>query len=172
MKILSFFKKHAYNDITKRTLPTQALSRFFKEAISNVNNHAGKTNNNKTIQWFCMAFYDANKKSIKYTIIDSGKGIFNTLHIKPIEIGFEKKLEILHSVLTNTNEIIRSETKLGNRGGGLMRIYELFATNIISKLTICANDVYVSYSEGKQEEKKKLKNKFNGTMISIDINIE
>src|SRR5690606_5340458 len=104
-------------------------------------------------------------KSSKYTFLDLGVGIFESLPALSFKQKVATKLGLSHNVdLVQPlfNGEIKSRTGRPERGNGIPQVYESSKDKAFSKFVLITNDVFVNM---KNLETKKLKNNFNGTLF-------
>jgi hypothetical protein len=134
------------------------------EIMQNTNNHAGDERGK--YDWWLHIYNDPNSKSSKYTFLDLGVGIFESLPARTFkEKTLAEKLGLSHNVdLVEPlfNGEIKSRTGRPERGKGIPQVYESSKDKSFSKFFLVTNDVFVNL---KTLETKKLKNSFSGTLF-------
>lgn len=134
------------------------------EIMQNTNNHAGEERGK--YNWWIHIYNDPVTQSSKYTFLDLGVGIFESLPARTFkEKTIKEKLGLAH----NTDLIkplfegeIKSRTGRPERGKGIPQVYESSMDPSFSKFILITNDVFVNL---KTLETKKLKNNFSGTLF-------
>jgi len=146
---------------------TDNIYNLLVEAMSNTINHADKKKAN--INWWLYYFIDENEKTIKYSFIDLGIGIFksasfdsyrrianifipgNSLLVKPFLDG-----KIISSRV-NDNEI---------SGKGVKQIINCAENPEFTKFTIITNDQMINV---KEKTNQSLSHNFDGTFIHFEV---
>jgi hypothetical protein len=134
------------------------------EIMQNTNNHAGEERGK--YDWWLHIYNDPNSKSSKYTFLDLGVGIFESLPARTFkEKTWSEKLGLSHNVdLVEPlfNGDIKSRTGRPERGKGIPQVYESSKDKAFSKFYLVTNDVFVNL---KTLETKKLQHSFSGTLF-------
>lgn len=134
------------------------------EIMQNTNNHAGEERGK--YDWWIHIYNDPISKTSKYTFLDLGVGIFESLPARSFkEKTFAEKLGFFHNVdLVEPlfNGDIKSRTGRPERGNGIPQVYDSSKDKAFSKFILITNDVFVNL---KTMETKKLKNNFSGTLF-------
>jgi hypothetical protein len=134
------------------------------EIMQNTNNHAGEERG--MYDWWIHIYNDPISKTSKYTFLDLGVGIFESLPARTFkEKTLAEKLGLSHNVdLIEPlfNGEIKSRTGKPERGKGIPQVYESSKDDAFSKFLLITNDVWVDL---KSLETKKLKNNFSGTLF-------
>ncbi len=156
----------------------QGVQRAFIELMQNTNNHAviGKEGEK---HWWLSVHHNKEDKTVTFSFVDFGVGIFTNLNNKPESSKFHNWLKKLtgHFTFKNNAELLKlilegklhlTVTGKHFRGKGLPGIAEVQKRNQISNLHIVTNDVRYNVS---QDEYKLLMQNFNGTFISWEIGV-
>lgn len=115
------------------------------EMVRNSCDHAFK--NSELTTWHLGLTHIEEENKVKFSFVDNGKGIIKTFLsgiLKNVLNLFHGNTDIL---LTAFSDGIESRTGLSWRGKGLPSIYEMRADNIITKLIVITNDVYIDFDE-------------------------
>jgi len=134
------------------------------EIMQNTNNHAGDERGK--YDWWIHIYNDPITKTSKYTFLDLGVGIFDSLPARSFkEKTFKEKL----GFSDNTNLIkplfngeIKSRTGKPERGKGIPQVYDSSKHPSFSKFILITNDVFVNL---KTLESKILHQNFSGTLF-------
>lgn len=169
-KVLEFIKKH----LGKDRVELQDMKSILIELMTNSVEHAYKNRESYRSRWFLMARYDNISKEVKFSFLDRGLGIPNTVNKKMLEklSQVTNKLKILDFIPENTliysalKGEFRSETKERHRGKGLPSIYEASRANYIRNLVIYANKGYINLVD---DVKKDIDSTFRGTLFTWKI---
>ena len=98
------------------------------------------------ITWHCGFSHFENEKKVKFVFVDNGKGIIDsftsTSFMKSVLKVFKDNTDLL---ITAFNDGIESRTGLSWRGKGLPTIYEMYRENVIKKLVVITNNVYIDF---------------------------
>ena len=134
--------------------------------MRNSHDHAFK--NEESVIWHFAISHDDEKKEVKFSFVDNGKGI-----IKTFTEGFLSKFLNLFTdnrdlLETAFKDGINSRTGLSWRGKGLPTIYENYQDKYFRNLVVITNDVYLDFDRKIQ---KKLSVPFSGTYYfwSLDV---
>ena len=142
------------------------------ELMTNTGEHASGSTKTKK-EWWMSIEKTENPKTVRFSFIDYGIGIFNSLNKK----GF---LQILRSMLSNqsNSECLREifehqthKTSIGesSRGKGLPEIKENLDNNSFSCLRVLTNDVFADVTAGQYND---LDYHFNGTFFYFELTKE
>jgi hypothetical protein len=115
------------------------------EMVRNSCDHAFK--NSELTTWHLGLTHVDEENKVKFSFVDNGKGIIKTFLsgvLKNFINLFKDNTDIL---VTAFSDGIESRTKLSWRGKGLPSIYEMREDNIITKLIVITNDVYIDFDE-------------------------
>jgi hypothetical protein len=133
------------------------------EVMQNTNNHAGATRG--MYDWWIHIYNDPISKTSKYTFLDLGVGIFDSIPAQ----NFKRTVGQALGLINNTNLVkplfngeIKSRTGRPERGKGIPQVYESSQHKSFSKFIMITNDVYVNM---KNLDTKKLNNNFSGTLF-------
>jgi hypothetical protein len=153
----------------------KGLHRVLIELMQNSFNHAqpGKEGDK---HWWLSVNMDEDKKIAKFSFVDYGVGVFESLNNKPAVSRWYNWRTIMKLIDSETNaNILRKildgelhSTVTGEefRGKGLPGIKETMDRNLISKLYIITNDVFTNVKENKYVT---LNNNFQGTFVYWEI---
>jgi len=137
---------------------------IFIEIMQNTNNHAGEERGK--YDWWIHIYNDPISKTSKYTFLDLGVGIFESLPAKSFKektlaekLGFSHNVDLIEPLF---NGDIKSRTGRPERGNGIPQVYDSSKNKAFSKFILITNDVFVNL---KTMETKKLKNNFSGTLF-------
>jgi hypothetical protein len=133
------------------------------EIMQNTNNHAGQTRGQ--YDWWLHIYNDPTTKISKYTFLDLGVGIFDSIPA----LNFKNTITKAVGFTNNTNLVkplfngeIKSRTAKPERGKGIPQVYESSKHESFNKFIMISNDVYVDM---KNLNTKKLNNNFSGTLF-------
>ncbi len=135
------------------------------EIMQNTNNHAGETRGK--YDWWIHIHNDPNSKTSKYTFLDLGVGIFESLPAKSFKektflekLGFNpNNVDLVRPLL---NGEIKSRTGKPERGNGIPQVYDSSKDVSFEKFILITNDVFVNF---KTLETRKLNKNFSGTLF-------
>lgn len=114
---------------------TKAIYTVIMESMTNVRDHAYKKKKGRGEgYWWLMAMPAKNKNTIRFALVDNGKGIPKTMRKKLISDDVLKKDGELIQATVLENK--RSSTKLHYRGRGLPKMKELVTSSKIKNLNI------------------------------------
>jgi hypothetical protein len=153
------------------------VQKCFIELMHNTNNHAD-ANERGAKHWFLSVQHNKIDKIVKFSFIDFGIGIFDSLNSKKNDSKwFEWKQKLTQYFAFNDNsELMRlilegklHQTVTGNyfRGKGLPGIYESLKRKQINSLHIISNDVYCDVEN---DAYRILSNKLTGTFVYWELN--
>lgn len=136
----------------------QGVQRVLLELMLNTNNHASLLTTGDKHWWLSMS-YDPVESKCKFSFVDYGVGIFDSLDNKAQGNKFYGVLNKMRSLISTPNNAIMFEkilkgelhkTATGKeyRGKGLPGIYQAFERNQISNLHILSNNVSANTSKG------------------------
>lgn len=142
------------------------------ELMTNTGEHASGSTKTKQ-EWWLSIEKTENPKTVKFSFIDYGIGIFNSLNKK----GF---LQILRNMLSNQSnseclreifehKIHKTSTGESFRGKGLPEIKENLDNNSFSSLRVLTNDVFADVTAGQYND---LDYHFNGTFFYFELSKE
>lgn len=116
--------------------------------------------NNGEVTWHLGLAHFDERNLVKFSFVDNGKGIIKTIE-KPF---FDKLISFFNNNAAFLEAAyldgVESSTGLKWRGKGLPCIYELYKENIIKRLIVISNNVYLDFDRG---IKKDLSVSFSGT---------
>jgi len=133
------------------------------EIMQNTNNHAGETRG--MYNWWLHVYNDPNTNTAKYTFLDLGIGIFESLPVQT----YKRRLANLIGLTSNTELVkplfdgqIKSRTRRPERGKGIPQVYDSSKDSAFKEFYLISNDVKVNM---KNMNIKKLNNNFSGTLF-------
>ena len=157
---------------------SMGLQRIFIELMQNTNNHASHTLGDKL--WWLNVTRKHNPKTLCFSFIDYGRGIFNSLSSKSPKDKFygwiskvlpffdpEDHTALLEAMLQG--KFHKTVTGKYYRGKGLPGIYNQLIKKSISNLIILTNDIY---ADVKNMNFVKLNNTLEGTFVYFEVNEE
>jgi hypothetical protein len=154
------------------------VQRTFVELMQNTHNHASQKRKGEHHWWVSLS-KDESKKNVSISFLDFGLGIFNSLFNKKEGdqfYGWQQNMYKLFPLSKSNDQLLRlilkgelhkSATKKLYRGKGLPGIYEAAQNNKISALHIISNNVSANIE---RDDYHLLKNSFDGTLVSFEIN--
>ena len=193
MKSMSTISTHAWkkvdSELTSRIISNATktiwedekrctgVQKCFIELMHNTNNHAD-TEVKGTKHWFLSVQHKKKEKIVKFSFVDFGVGIFESLNSKKDDSKWYDWKSKLTKFFTfdNNSELLKlilegklHQTVTGDyfRGKGLPGMYESLSRNQINNLHIISNDVYSDIENNKYLA---LKNRFNGTFVYWELN--
>ncbi len=131
------------------------------ELMINVKEHASRSP--KIQEWWLIAYYNSEKNSVTFALLDRGTGIPSTIRKKFKDLLSLSDTELLMSTLLGEN---RSETRLPYRGKGLPRVYKYIVDGKLKNLYIISKKGY--FDSKKAENCNDIDLPFCGTIISWD----
>jgi hypothetical protein len=105
----------------------------------------------KDVSWHLSISHDEEKNLVKFSFVDNGAGIINTLKanaLKKVVNLFTGSEDMLDTAFKNG---IESRTGLKWRGKGLPSIFESFSDGYIKNLLVISNDVLLHFDHSKKE---------------------
>lgn len=154
------------------------IQRSLIECMLNTNNHAAGFDKKGEKHWWLSIQKIENTQRVKFTFVDYGIGIFESLNKKTSTskwYGWFEKLtqktpfsgntELLNLILNG--DFHATVTGKSYRGKGLPGIKEAVDRNQISNLFVISNDVYADVSKNIY---RKLEKDFSGTFIQWELN--
>lgn len=154
--------------------PFEPLYEIIVECMQNTNNHAS-SNEEEQCKWWMFVYNDEETGISKYSFLDLGVGIFESLIVKNYINKAAKKIGLLpntHFVKDLLNGNIQSRIEKDNeiRGKGIPQIVEHSDFKEFKEFKIITNDVKIDL---KNKTHEKLKNNFSGTFYYWELqNIE
>lgn len=144
--------------------PFEPLYEILVECMQNTNNHAS-ANEEEKIKWWMFVYNCEETQTAKYSFLDLGVGIFESIIVKNYINKAAKKLGVLpntHFVEDLLNGKIQSRIEKDNeiRGKGIPQIVAHSAFDEFKEFKIITNDVKIDL---KKRTHEKLRNKFSGT---------
>lgn len=134
------------------------------EIMQNTNNHAGGDIRGK-YDWWLHVYNDPKTRIAKYTFLDLGYGIFESLPVKTFRRKLGESLGLVHNsdlVKPLFNGEIKSRTAKPERGKGIPQVYQSSQHKAFSSFHLISNNVKVNL---KTMETTKLKSNFSGTLF-------
>lgn len=161
-----FGMKHALG----RTAPFEPLYEILVECMQNTNNHAS-ANDEEKLKWWMFVYNCEDTNTSKYSFLDLGVGIFESIIVKNYITKVAKKLGAVpntHFVQDLLNGNIQSRIDKDNeiRGKGIPQIVAHSSFDEFEKFQIITNDVKIDL---KNKTHVKLKNSFSGTFYYWEI---
>lgn len=134
---------HASGILLRDRKKCPAAYRTLIECMNNTRNHAAADAAARHETWWATVFADIGPSIARYTFVDTGVGIFESVKIR----GFFKRMNAMfrdesHLLRGILNGSIGSRTGLPFRGKGLPAIFELLQRGAIRRLVIVANNVF------------------------------
>lgn len=133
------------------------------EIMQNTNNHAGETRGK--YNWWLHVYNDPNSLTSKYTFLDLGLGIFESIPVK----SFKRTLGKLVGISGNADLVkplfegkIKSRTARPERGKGIPQVFMESQNKHFKVFYLVSNDIKVNM---KTMEITKLNNNFSGTLF-------
>lgn len=146
---------------------TDNIYNLLVEAMSNTINHADKKKAN--INWWLYYFIDENEKTIKYSFIDLGIGIFKSA-------SFDSYRRIANFFIPGNSLLVRpflegkiiSSRENDNEisGKGIRQIINCAENIEFTKFTIITNDQVINV---KNKTSQSLNHNFEGTFINFEV---
>lgn len=143
------------------------LYNLLVEAMSNTINHADKMKAH--INWWLYYFIDENEKTIEYSFIDLGIGIFKSASFdtyRQIANFFVSGNSFLVKPFLDGKIISSRENDNEISGKGVKQIISCAQKPEFTKFTIITNDQIINV---KDKNNKSLSNNFDGTFINFEI---
>ncbi|HKZ42438.1 MAG TPA: hypothetical protein VJ044_15860, partial [Candidatus Hodarchaeales archaeon] len=142
------------------------LYRAMGECMANTHDHAANQPAQK--KWWLTSYHDEGSRITQFSFTDIGRGIFQSLKLKPHlkvyrKIGVTDNSQILKQILEKK---IPSSTGLPFRGKGLPAIFKAYNRGDIRKLVIISNDAHIDLDAGIQ---RKINPPFRGTFLYWEI---
>ncbi|GAB2457511.1 hypothetical protein GCM10011375_06270 [Hymenobacter qilianensis] len=146
------------------------------ECMANTNNHADTIYQGR-YDWWLFVYNDEESKVSKFTFLDLGVGVFNSIPVKKFKDlvtlkDLAAKLGLLQNIYLVDdlfNGRISSRTGLGERGQGFPLIYEHSKNDLLQNFYLVSNDVYTNLKTG---DKKDLENLLPGTLLTWELHPE
>jgi len=138
------------------------------ECMANTKNHASPGSQGK-YDWWLFEYNDPNNNITKFTFLDLGVGIFESLPVRNYirkfltNIGWKKNADLMPRLLSGE---ISSRTGLKERGRGFPLIYNHSKNKHIGSFIIISNDVY---ADVKNEKYSKMKYILPGTLLYFEL---
>lgn len=155
----------------------QGAQRTLLELMQNTNNHASLDKEGDK-HWWLSVSHDEDRKTVYFSFVDYGVGVFtslankkkgskfyNSLALLVERFRFKNEAELFKLVLNG--ELHRTVTGEHFRGKGLPGVKEAMDRNQISNLVIITNNVF---SDIFNNDYRMLEHKFVGTFISWELN--
>lgn len=145
---------------------TDSLYNLLVEAMSNTLNHANKTSN---INWWLYYYFDSETKTLKFSFIDLGIGIFKSA-------SFDSYLQVFKPVVSGNQFLVKPflegkiissrKTDKEISGKGVKQIMDCAKLNEFKRFIIITNDVKIDV---KTQQSEQLSDNFAGTFIYFEI---
>jgi hypothetical protein len=156
---------------------SQGVQTTLQELMLNTNNHASLRGKGE-MHWWLSVNYSEQEKKMRFSFVDYGIGIFESLNSKPASNKFYRALErLFERVPYNNNaellslimngELHRSVTEEYYRGQGLPGILDSMKENWFSMLHVISNDVFANVAGGEYRLLKGVD--FPGTFIYWEV---
>lgn len=154
--------------------PYEPLYNVLIECMSNTNNHASISGDDKTF-WWLYVYNDAEKKTTAYSFLDLGVGIFASIERQSYFSSFLSRflgnsfggryIDLVPDLLAGR---IQSRIDEDNeiRGKGIPQIVDHSQKEAFKKFFIVSNDVKIDL---KSQESEQLKHPFAGTFLYWEI---
>lgn len=169
--------KEATKTIWNEERRCQGVQRTLIELMQNTNNHAVIDKEGEK-HWWVSVHHDKANKIVRFSFIDFGVGVFNSLNHKTKDskwynwqdklkkkFGYSNNAELLRLILEG--KLHKSVTEKYYRGKGLPGIKEAQERNQLSNLHIITNNTFARIDKN---EYKSLINSFSGTFVYWEIN--
>lgn len=154
----------------------RGVQRIFVELMQNTYNHASRKEGEQ--YWWASVKNSVDDNKVRFSFIDYGVGIFDSLAHKKPGGKFSKVASILTGlVASNKNDELLKNLVEGEihkiaqisyyRGKGLPGIWNACSDNAVSNLMIISNDALADFSRKKFV---KLDNKLSGTFVYWELN--
>lgn len=137
------------------------------EMFRNSCDHAFK--NAEPVTWHLGLTHLDDENKVKFSFVDNGVGILHTFKTSIIQSVINYFKDNSDLLMTAFKDGIESRTGLSWRGKGLPAIHEMFTDNIIAKLIVISNDVYIDFE---QDIQINLPVSYSGTYYYWEINKE
>jgi hypothetical protein len=154
----------------KTTEPFEPLYEILIECMQNTNNHASADDDEKC-KWWLFVYNCKETNTSKYSFLDLGVGIFESIIVKNYITKAAKKIGALpntHFVKDLLNGNIQSRIEKDNeiRGKGIPQIVAHSSFKEFKEFKIITNDVKIDL---KNKTHEKLDNNFSGTFYYWEI---
>ena len=133
------------------------------EIMQNTNNHAGETRGK--YNWWLHVYNDPNSLTSKYTFLDLGIGIFESIPVKSFKrtlgefVGLSGNADLVKPLFDGK---IKSRTARPERGKGIPQVFMESQNKHFTVFYLISNDIKVNM---KTMEITKLSNNFSGTLF-------
>lgn len=146
---------------------SQPAYRALIECMNNTHNHASRRLDHRET-WWATAYADVARGRACFTFVDTGVGIFKSVHVGAISkllkfTGIETDADLLRDLLEGK---IESSTGEPFRGKGLPAIYRLCQAGALKVLVIIANDVYARVETANYRQ---MDTSFKGTLLYWEV---
>ena len=150
--------------------PFEPLYEILIECMQNTNNHAS-AEGEEECKWWLFVYNCNETNTSKYSFLDLGVGIFESINVKNYINKARKKIGTLPNArfvpdLLNGNIQSRIKKDKEIRGKGIPQIVAHSSLNEFKSFKIITNDVKIDLKNKKHE---KLKNNFSGTFYYWEI---
>ncbi len=176
LNILRDINEFSIDKLNKSKAQCYFINNMFVEMMDNTESHAYDINEDNKI-WFI--FVENTPTKLKYTFLDNGKGIPNTIYInrsfetnlvEMVDKALEKESKFIHSCMLG--DILRTSTQKAYRGRGLPEIFSYLVKHryiinlkIISGKGLC---IYKSFLKNSWKFLD-LSDNFEGTMFYWEV---
>ena len=143
---------------------TDSLYNLLVEAMSNTLNHA-----NKNVNWWLYYYYDKETKTLKFSFVDLGVGIFKSA-------SFDSYRQVINAIIPGNQFLVRPflegkimssrKTDKAISGKGVKQIMDCAKLNEFKRFLIITNDVKIDV---KTQQSEQLSDNFAGTFIYFEI---
>ncbi|GEP52281.1 hypothetical protein FNO01nite_29530 [Flavobacterium noncentrifugens] len=147
---------------------TDSLYNLLVEAMSNTLHHAHKVSN---INWWLYYYLDKETKTLKFSFIDLGVGIFKSASFdsyRNLIKSFTPGNQILVKPFLEGKIISSRETDKAISGKGVKQIMDCAKLAEFAKFIIITNDVKIDV---KTQQSEQLSDNFAGTFIYFEISV-
>lgn len=149
--------------LVKKNEIKKALYEILIELMANTNNHANLSQSGMC-DWWLYYYYDSATRTMHFTFLDFGVGVFRSKKFKKFLGMLNKTTEEKACDLLEGK--IESRTGLSCRGKGFSCIVENAGKNLFNKFVIVTNDALIDV---KTRNTKTLNQEFNGTFFYWEI---
>jgi len=148
--------KFAIQKLPSNRLYTKELYDVIMELMTNTRHWAYKEKGEHVRNWYLFAKYIEKDKCVRFTFLDTGQGIPQTIKKKNIEsladaVGLSSHSKYIESALKGE---FRSRTGEKHRGEGLPRICSYEQEGYIKDLTVISEKGYYSISRNDDIDRK------------------
>lgn len=155
---------NAMKTVTGEAQKNARIQSILIEMMANTVNHAYPSS--KLSPWWISVSHESRDALVKFSFIDKGVGIANTLKLRwedRIKDLFSSNLDLVKSAFTGK---FGSRTGLPYRGKGLPKIKSVAESGIFSKFIVISNDVIYDFVGNNS---KIMKNSLDGTFYYFEM---